>query len=200
MTEKSAESLSERERLVKLLAEAPLGQHFGGAEYKLGSYLYDADLYDYRRALGVVADYLLSHGVSVQGEPRTEAMRELASGDGVYYVPQERAFMPGSSGPWPAVIKHGKHGRLVKRVWVGEQRPLSEPELWAWLEARKEEAKAREEWDCAADWRSAQFRLEQRMRAVGEPPLSERPNLFTPAKQFTDRKQEPPDVAVPLAR
>src|SRR4051794_37293101 len=52
-----------------------------------------------------------------------KAAEELAQGDGMYYVSQERAFAPGISGEWPAVIKPPKvpNARLVKRdgAWVG---------------------------------------------------------------------------------
>ena len=44
-------------------------------------------------------------------------IQELESGDGVYYVAQERAFAPGIADGWPKVIPapHTKNGRLVLR-------------------------------------------------------------------------------------
>lgn len=40
----------------------------------------------------------------------------LCAGDGVYYIPQERAMAPGISGEWPDIIPHptNPHGRLIK--------------------------------------------------------------------------------------
>ena len=50
-------------------------------------------------------------------EERARLLAELNEGDGVYYITEERAFAPGISGEWPAVIPHSPHGRLVKRTW-----------------------------------------------------------------------------------
>jgi hypothetical protein len=46
-------------------------------------------------------------------------IRELSSGDGIYYVTQERAMAPGISGKWPLIIQHPatKNGRLIQRRW-----------------------------------------------------------------------------------
>jgi len=43
---------------------------------------------------------------------------ELERGEGLYYVPQERAMAPGIADGWPPVIAapHTKNGRLVRRV------------------------------------------------------------------------------------
>ena len=48
-----------------------------------------------------------------------EATEELRSGDGTYYLTEERAMAPGIADGWPYVIKapHTKNGRLVKRVF-----------------------------------------------------------------------------------
>ena len=43
---------------------------------------------------------------------------ELESGDGIYYVTQERANAPDIAAGWPKVIpaKHTKNGRMVRRI------------------------------------------------------------------------------------
>ncbi len=50
-------------------------------------------------------------------------LEELTSGDGIYYIPQEKAFAPGIVKNWPGVISHptDPHGRLVKRIWRRKQ-------------------------------------------------------------------------------
>lgn len=45
-------------------------------------------------------------------------IKELESGDGRYYICQERAFAPNIADGWPKAIPapHTKNGRLVMRI------------------------------------------------------------------------------------
>ena len=60
------------------------------------------------------------HRLAVEWRELRAATAELRSGDGTYYLTQERAMAPGIADGWPDVIPapHTKNGRLVKRKFA----------------------------------------------------------------------------------